>query len=91
MDILAKNQISPIGYSIEQTTKILPIGRSSIYKLIKQGEIKTVILCGRRIIPASEINRIIAPANETKKSILDLSILEASNKPLKNNDPREVT
>ena len=53
------SQLNPIGYSIEQVMQLLPIGRTSIYKLIKAGELQTVVICGRRIVPASEIDRLL--------------------------------
>ena len=53
-------QINPIGYSVEQVMQLLPIGRTSIYKLIKSGELQTVVICGRRIVPASEIDRLLS-------------------------------
>ena len=64
-------QLNPIGYSIEQVMQLLPIGRTSIYKLIKSGELQTVVICGRRIVPASEIDRLLSQSER------DLSQFEA--------------
>ena len=52
-------QLNPFGYSVEQLMQLLPIGRTSIYKLIKFGELQTVVICGRRIIPATEVQRLM--------------------------------
>ena len=65
------SQLNPIGYSIEQVMQLLPIGRTSIYKLIKCGELQTVVICGRRIVPASEIDRLLLQSER------DLSQIEA--------------
>jgi len=64
-------QLNPIGYSIEQVMQLLPIGRTSIYKLIKAGELQTVVICGRRIVPATEIDRLLSQSER------DLSQIEA--------------
>lgn len=47
------------GYSIKEFLENVPISRTSIYKLIKQGQLRSVRICGRRIIPATEIDRIL--------------------------------
>ena len=61
-------QLNPFGYSVEQLMQLLPIGRTSIYKLIKSGELQTVVICGRRIVPASEISRLLAsPESNTSQ------------------------
>lgn len=49
----------PIGLSVTQLQHNLPISRTSIYRLIKQGTLRSVIICGRRIIPLSEVKRLI--------------------------------
>jgi len=65
------SQLNPIGYSVDQVMQLLPIGRTSIYKLIKSGELQTVVICGRRIVPASEIDRLLSQPES------DLSQVEA--------------
>ena len=65
------SQLNPIGYSIEQVMQLLPIGRTSIYKLIKSGEVQTVVICGRQIVPATEIDRLLSQSER------DLSQIEA--------------
>jgi len=51
--------ITPAGYSVDEFRRVVPIGRTSIYGLIKSGELKSVLICGRRIIPASEADRLL--------------------------------
>lgn len=55
-----KSGDGPIGLSINQLQHNLPISRTSIYRLIREGKLKTVVICGRRIIPLSEVNRLIS-------------------------------
>jgi len=53
-----------IGYTVDQfITDIVPIGRTSLYKLIKEGKLKSVLIAGRRIIPATEADRLLNPSN----------------------------
>ena len=55
-----------IGYTVDQfITDVVPIGRTSLYKLIKEGKIKTVLICGRRIIPSTEADRLLGQTNES--------------------------
>lgn len=51
--------IERLGFSPEETRRALGISKSLIYRLINQGEIKTIRLGHRHIIPRSEIERII--------------------------------
>jgi excisionase family DNA binding protein len=49
------DQRTPLAYSINEAVALLPIGRSSLYNLIGSGELRTVKLGGRRVIPAGEL------------------------------------
>ena len=48
-----------LAYSIEETCRALSIGRTSLYRLIKDGEVKTRKIGARVLIPASELQRLI--------------------------------
>ena len=52
-------RITQAGFTVDQFLQVVPIGRTSLYGLIKSGGIRSVILCGRRIIPASEAERLL--------------------------------
>jgi len=55
-----------IGYTVNQfINEVVPIGRTSLYKLIKEGKLKSVLIAGRRIIPATEADRLLNPSNQT--------------------------
>lgn len=60
MNTSFKSGDGPIGLSVSQLQQNLPISRTSIYRLIKEGKLKTVVVCGRRIIPRSEVNRLMS-------------------------------
>jgi len=53
--------LSPMSYTVEGFLKNVPIGRTSLYKLIKEGKLKSVMISGRRIIPAKEAERLLEP------------------------------
>ena len=60
---------TPLLHSIQSSTQILGIGRSSLYGLIAEGEICTVKIGRRTLIPDQEIRRyvesLILPQDET--------------------------
>jgi len=50
---------TPLLHSIQSSTQILGIGRSSLYGLIAEGEICTVKIGRRTLIPDREIWRYV--------------------------------
>jgi excisionase family DNA binding protein len=50
---------TPLLHSIQSSTQILGIGRSSLYGLIAQGEICAVKIGRRTLIPDGEIRRYV--------------------------------
>jgi excisionase family DNA binding protein len=50
------------AYRINDFTKLMGLGRTSVYELIKDGKLKAVRIAGRTLIPASEGDRLIAEA-----------------------------
>ncbi len=49
----------PLTLRINDAAKALGIGRSSIYRLINQGKLRTVKIAGRTLVPATEVHRIV--------------------------------
>ena len=49
---------SALLFSVPTTAERLGVSRASIYRMIVAGEIKSVRLRGRRLIPGSEIERL---------------------------------
>ena len=49
----------PLTLRINDAAKALGIGRSSIYRLINQGKLRTVKIAGRTLVPATEVRRIV--------------------------------
>ena len=67
-----------LGYSVDEVSEILPLGKTTIYSLIRSGRWPSLFICGRRIITDSAIKKLIAEAeadfeslkNQTLKNIL---------------------
>ncbi len=53
------------AYSIEETAHRLSVGRNSVYNLLNTGELKSLRIGARRLIPADEITRLL---NESRAS-----------------------
>ena len=60
---------APLLHSIQDSTQLLGIGRSTLYGLIAEGKICTVKIGRRTLIPDREIRRyvesLILPQDET--------------------------
>lgn len=49
------------AYSITETAQMLGLCEASIYRAMRRGDIESVMLGGRRLIPATTINRLLTP------------------------------
>jgi excisionase family DNA binding protein len=58
-----------LGLSITEWTAQTGIGKVLTYKLIKAGKIKTVKVGNKRIIPASEVERILTEGTEPSQLV----------------------
>ncbi len=52
-----------LAYRINDFSKVSGLGRTSIYELIKTGQVKAIKIAGRTLIPASEAQRLIQEAS----------------------------
>lgn len=50
--------MEPITVSIEAAAKALNIGRTSVYKLISRGELKTVRILSRQLVTVESIRAL---------------------------------
>ena len=50
---------APLAYRVAQFCKALGIGKTKFYELARDGKIKTVVIGGRRLIPADEARRLV--------------------------------
>jgi hypothetical protein len=51
-----------LAFAVIDFGRQLGISRSSVYKLIKAREIRTALIAGRRLVPASEATRLLSGA-----------------------------
>lgn len=49
-----------LAYSIVEFAAALGISRPTVYSMIHEGQIRTVLIGRRRLIPASEIERVLS-------------------------------
>lgn len=57
------NQPPPSAYRIADACYQLGIGRTSLYALVKAGDLKLVKIAGRTLVPRSEIERLTSIDN----------------------------
>ncbi len=53
------NVAPPIAVSIDAASKMIGLGRTSFYKLLASGEIKSVRCGGRVLVPVAQLNALI--------------------------------
>lgn len=51
-----------LAWTVQAFCRALGIGRTTLYKLIAENKIKTIVVGGRRLIPDSEARRLLAEA-----------------------------
>jgi excisionase family DNA binding protein len=56
-----KGQPARAALSVSETASTLGICEASVYRALKRGDLESVTLGGRRLIPASSIQKLLAP------------------------------
>ena len=51
--------VSPLAYSVDNFCRAIGIGRTKFYDLVRERKIRTVTIGGRRLVPATEIQRLL--------------------------------
>lgn len=54
--------LEPLSYTIRDFAAVTGISRSSIYELIKDGKLETVLVAGRRLVPRRAAEKLINEA-----------------------------
>ncbi|WP_425605673.1 helix-turn-helix domain-containing protein [Pseudoxanthomonas daejeonensis] len=49
-----------IAFSVEEAARRLAVGRSTMYQLIRSGEVATSRFGRRTVVPASELSRVLS-------------------------------
>ena len=55
----------PLAISVRRATELAPIGVTTIYKLMKQGKLKSTVVLGRRMIDYGSFIELIFPPIST--------------------------
>ena len=53
------NDYERFAYTVNAACAALSIGRTSLYGLVKKGELKLIQIAGRTLVPRSELERLI--------------------------------
>ncbi len=54
--------VDPVTLRISDAAQCLGLSRPSIYKLIRQGDLRCVKIAGRSLVPFEDIKRLVAEA-----------------------------
>jgi len=52
----------PLAFTVNKFCAAMNVSRTTVYELIKRGELHSVTVAGRRLIPASEAHRLLGNA-----------------------------
>lgn len=63
---MQSNTAAPLAHRIPDACQRIGLGRSSIYELIKAGDLRTIKIAGRTLVPESELQRLIESAKAVK-------------------------
>ena len=53
------NETNKLLYSLPDAAAALSVGRTTVYSLVKAGQLTTVKIAGRTLIAAAELNRYV--------------------------------
>ena len=56
---MSNDDIQPLTVTVEQAAKLLGIGRSTAYELVHTGDIPSLRLCRRILVPAAQLLSMI--------------------------------
>jgi len=59
-----ENKSAPLAHKIPDACRRIGIGRSSLYELIKSGEVRPIKIGCRTLIPEAELLKVIASRME---------------------------
>ena len=52
------DRLNRLTYTVNEACRMLSIGRSSLYDLVKSGDLQLVKIAGRSLVPRSELERL---------------------------------
>jgi hypothetical protein len=57
---------APLAYRVAPFCKLIGLGKTKFYELAREGKIKTIVIGGRRLIPAYEAQRLVREGCELR-------------------------
>lgn len=61
---LTNANLRKLAYRIDEACYALAISRTSLYQLVKTGEVRLIKIAGRSLVPASELERLTRPRTD---------------------------
>lgn len=58
----AETHIEPLAYSIDEACRVSSLGRTNLYRFIREGKLDIRRLGGRTLVPAESLRRLIEQA-----------------------------
>jgi hypothetical protein len=55
-------RLEPLAYRINDAERVSGISRSGLYNLIKEGKLHSIVVAGRRLIPADALKALLSGA-----------------------------
>jgi excisionase family DNA binding protein len=56
---IGSDETNRLAFRVKAFCKSIGIGRTKFYELVRDGKIKTVVIGGRRLVPADEAQRLV--------------------------------
>ncbi len=57
---VAEQKVERKAYSVEQTGKVLGIGRNAAYEAVRRGDITSIKIGGRIVVPIAAVEKMLA-------------------------------
>jgi excisionase family DNA binding protein len=52
---MKRTEVPRLAYTVQEALQAVPIGRSKLFELIASGELRTITIGSRRLIPADSL------------------------------------
>ena len=54
-------EFEKLAYQINEAVRVSGLSRTTIYELMKAGRLKTILVAGRRLVPAANLKALLSP------------------------------
>jgi len=63
--VMTAHQHEPqkLAYQINEAVRVSGLSRTTLYELMKTGQLKTVLVAGRRLVPAENLKALLSDSN----------------------------